>query len=114
MALVSTARRPGDGEDFVGHGTWILMANGQRINNRTERGGRGEVDASRSGWCAREEGGCTGAGRREQVGSRMQVRRGGSAGREGGESSEGQQGSSGDQGQERKREKLGLGAGEGQ
>ena len=69
MALVFTARRLGDGEDFVSHGTRILMANGQRINNRMERGGRGEVDARRAGG-AREEGGCTGAGRREQVGSR--------------------------------------------
>ena len=50
----------------------------------------------------------------EEGAGREQVRRGGSAGREGGESSEGQQRSSGDQGQERKREKLGLGAGEGQ
>ena len=45
VALVFTARRPGDGEDFVSHGAWMLMANWQRINNRMERGGRGEVDA---------------------------------------------------------------------
>ena len=50
----------------------------------------------------------------EEGAGREQVRRGGSAGREGGASSEGQQGSSRDQGQERKREKLGLGAGQGQ
>ena len=36
VALVFTARRLGDGEDFVSHGTRILMANGQRINDRTE------------------------------------------------------------------------------
>ena len=47
----------------------------------------------------------------EEGAGREQVRREGSAGRKGGESSEGQQGSSGDQGQERKREKLELGAG---
>ena len=34
VALVFTARRPGDGEDFVSHGAWMLMANWQRINNR--------------------------------------------------------------------------------
>jgi hypothetical protein len=39
VALVFTARRLGDGEDFVSHGTRILMANGQRIKDRTERGG---------------------------------------------------------------------------
>jgi len=50
----------------------------------------------------------------EEGAGREQVRRGGGAGREGGASSEGQQGSSRDQGQERKREKLGLGAGQGQ
>jgi hypothetical protein len=50
----------------------------------------------------------------EEGAGREQVRRGGSAGRKGGASSEGQQGSSRDQGHERKREKLGLGAGQGQ
>ena len=30
VALVFTARRPGDGEDFVSHGAWMLMANWQR------------------------------------------------------------------------------------
>ena len=55
MALVFTARRPGDGEDFVSHGAWMLMANWQRINNRMERGGRGEVDARRAGAQGRKE-----------------------------------------------------------
>ena len=51
----------------------------------------------------------------EEGTGREQVRRGGSAGREGGASSEGRQGSSRDQGhEERKRETLGLGAGQGQ
>jgi hypothetical protein len=55
VALVFTARRLGDGEDFVSHGAWMLMANWQRINNRTERGGRGEVDARRAGAQGRKE-----------------------------------------------------------
>ena len=50
----------------------------------------------------------------EEGAGREQVRRDGSAERKGEESSEGQQGSSWDQGQERKREKLESGAGEGQ
>ena len=96
------------------YGTWILMANGQRINNRTERGGRGEVVGK-----SMLDGLVRKGGRRmhrswEEGAGREQVRRGGGAGREGGASSEGQQGSSRDQGQERKREKLGLGAGQGQ